>query len=590
MAELKFLIGHYIHEIWRRRWSTLIIAWVVGMAAAFFAAKQPDVYSARATVFVDTRSLMRTLFKDQVYFENPSDQLDNVRRLMYARPNIEKVIRMTDLDLRVRDEREREALVASVEERLSLVRQGSDFYVISFEHTEPDKARQVVKTMLDLFVEEGMLRGSGVNSQDAEQALRYAMEQQQTLAFALRDAETRLAEFERENREVIALPQALMSERRTLELDLTRLQGDQTLYQQELRELERQLALTQPRVRTGEEVSRPPRRMQEPPPAMAKQPVPEPMPTLEEQRYEAARSRAMGMEREIQAMLQRLTPQHPDMAAAQRSYEAARAEAEGMRAAAEASVLTRNARIQAALDHNAQVDSSYREWQIRQMQPEAEPTITPIFGDNPVYAQIQAQIGQRRSRLASVDQMIQTTRAGLLEVGERLRRQPDVTQTYDRIQKETEAARRELIGVEDKIKLLRATNELGQQEVVKFDITDPPKTPTTPIAPNRLILFLGSAILGLGAGLGLTFLRIQMMDTMPSIVHMREAFDLPILGGISRLEDQGRAAGAMIGNLLFLGLASLFVMTFALLIYKYHVALWRPDFGAIAAQARAALG
>ncbi|WP_018633119.1 hypothetical protein [Neomegalonema perideroedes] len=590
MGELKFLIGHYLHEIWRRRWSTLIIAWAVGLTAAFFAAKQPDVYAARATVFVDTRSLLHTLFKGEVHFENPAQQLENVRRLMYARPNLEKIIRMTDLDLRVRDEREREALVESVEKRLSLVREGQDFYRISFQHSDAEKARQVVATMVDLFVEEGISRGSGVSSQDAEQALRFAMEQQETSAARLRDAEARLAEFERENREVIALPAALISERRSLEMDLARLQGDQTLYQQEIRELEAQLRTTPQQVKTGEDVIRPPRRIQEPPPATAKQPVPEAMPTLEEQRYEAARQRATGMEREIQEMLQRLTPQHPDMVAAQRRAESARAEADGLRAAAESSVHARSARIQAALDYNAQVDAAYRDWQIRQMQPEPEPIVNVVYGENPVYAQIQAQIGQRRSRLASVDQMIQTARARLIEVGERLQRQPAVTQSYDHLEKEAGEARRELASIDDKIKLLRATNELGQQQVVKFTVSEWPKTPTAPIAPNRLILFLGSAILGLGAGLGFAFLRIQMMDTMPSIIHVREAFDLPILGGVSRLEDQKQAAGAMLGNLLFMGLASLFVMTFALLVYKYHFALWRPDLGVIASQARAALG
>ncbi len=589
MGELKFLIGHYLHEIWRRRWSALIVAWLVGITAAFFAAKQPDVYSARATVFVDTRSLMRSLFKGEVYFEDPAQQLDNVRRLMYARPNIEKVIRATDLDLRVRDEREREALIESVEQRLKLVRQGADFYRISFEHTEPGKAREVVQTMLNLFVEEGVVRGSGVNSQDAEMALRFSMEQRETVDARVKDSESRLAEFERENREVIALPAAVLSERRSLEADLSRLQGDQTLYQQEIRELESQLRATPAQVKTGEDVIRPPRRIQEPPPAMAKVPVPEAMPTLEEQRYESARQRAMGMDREIQELLQRLTPQHPDMLAAQRRLETARAEAEGLRAASEASVASRSARIQAAIDQNARIDAAYRDWQIRQMQPEPEPIVNPVYGDNPVYAQIQAQIGQRRSRLASVDQMILTARARLTEVGERLQRQPDVAQAYDRLQKEVADARRELLAIDDKIKLLRATNELGQQEVVKFDIVEPPVTPTAPIAPNRLLLFAASAILGIGAGLGLTFLRVQMMDTMPSIVHLRESFDLPILGGVSRLENQKQAAGALFGNLIFIGLASLFVMTFAILIYKYHIALWRPDIGALASQARAAL-
>lgn len=590
MAELKFLIGHYLHEIWRRRWSTLLIAWIVGLGAAFMVARLPDVYSAHGVILVDKSSILRSLFNKDVVFDDPAPQLENVRRMMYARPNLEKVIQTTDLGLHVRDERQRESLMKSVEERLRVVREGTESYRITFQDPAPDKAFKVVGAVINLFVAEGLSRGAGVNARQSEDALRISLDQQAAAAERLNEAETRLAEFERDNREVIALPAAVLAERRSLEMDLTRLQGDQTLYQQEIRELEAQLRATEPRVKTGEDVSRPPRRAQELPPSESKVPVPEPLPTLDEQRYEAARQRAMNMEREIQELLQRLTPQHPDMAAAQRRLDAARVEAEGLRAASEASVQSRTSRIQAALTHNAQVDSAYREWQMRQMQPEPEPVVTPIYGDNPLYAQIQAQIGQRRSRLASVDQMIMTARARLVEVGERLQRQPEVTQVFDRLEKERGEAQRALDAIDNNIRVLRTTNEIAQQDVVKFNVYDPPKIPTAPIGPNRLLLFSAAALLGLGAGLGLTFLRIQMMDTMPSIVHLRESFDLPILGGISRLEDQQRAAGAVIGNLLFMGLASLFVMTFALLIYKYHVALWRPDLGAITAQARAALG
>jgi len=222
MGDLKFQLQHYLAEMWKRRWSILLVTWIVGVAGSLFAATAKDVYTSKATVFVDTTSLMQKIVGKDFNIVDPGVVIENVRKSMYARPNIEEVIRRTDLDLTLNDKRDWESLVETLSQEMSLKRQGRDFYNIEFSSGDPTEARNVVQALLDLFLEEGLVR-SGVDSSDSESVI--------------------------------------------------------------------------------------------PPPNGTKLPVPQ-GPTLEEQQYQSFQTQAGAIQGEVQQLLQRLTPQHPDVAAA----------------------------------------------------------------------------------------------------------------------------------------------------------------------------------------------------------------------------------------------------------------------------------
>jgi len=575
MGELKFQLQHYLSEMWKRRWSILLVSWLVGVGGALFAATAKDVYTSRATVFVDTTSLMQKIVGKDFNIVDPGIVIENVRKSMYARPNIEEVIRRTDLDLTLNDKRDWESLVESLSEEMSLTRQGRDFYNIEFSSSNPRQARDVVQALLDLFLEEGLVR-SGVDSSDSESVRRYVETQLKDSSDRLSAVEAKIAEYERQYRDELAGAPAVASEKRGIEGQLSQLQADRLLYQQELSSLRSRLASTPKQVL--ERVVQPQQQQRPyiPPPNGTRIPIPQ-GPTPEEQQYQAFQAQAAAMQSEVQQLLQRLTPQHPDVAAAQQRAANVQAQLSQLQAAAQQSNAALQSRIQAAIANNAQVDAEYRNWQIESNRPIPQAQPREIYGVNPAIADLQIQIDQRQSRLTVTESKISQLRGEIPQLQTTLARQPEILQQYQKLENERGKYAAESERHRERLEKLIAIGDPNRQNFVEFRVIEPPQVAVTPAGPNRLVLFLGAGLMALGAGVGTAFMRIQMADNMPTISHMKSAFDLPVLGGISMIGTAGQKTRTIFGNLIYLAVVAALITIFAWVTYRYHVTLWRPD-------------
>ena len=59
----------------------------------------PDQYESSARVYVDTQSLLRPLMKGLMVETDPNTQIRLMIKTLLSRPNLERITRMTDLDL-----------------------------------------------------------------------------------------------------------------------------------------------------------------------------------------------------------------------------------------------------------------------------------------------------------------------------------------------------------------------------------------------------------------------------------------------------------------------------------------------------------
>ena len=575
MGELKFQLQHYLSELWKRRWSILLVTWIVGVAGALFAATAKDVYTSKATVFVDTSSLMQKIVGRELQITDPGIQIENVRKSMYARPNIEEVIRRTDLDLTLNDKRDWESLVETLNEKMILKRQGRDFYNIEFSSSNPGQARDVVQALLDLFLEEGLIR-SGVERGESESVRRYVENQLKDASDKLKAVEANIASHERQYRDELAGAPALASEKRGIEAQIAQLQSDQLLYQQELANLRSRLASTPPQVL--ERIVQPPQQQRPyiPPPTGQKLPVPQ-GPTPEEQRYQAFAAQVSVTQNEIQELLRRLTPQHPDVIAAQQRAATINAELSQLQSLAQQASARLEARIQQAIAHNAQVDAEYRQWQIESNRPIPQAQPREIYGPNPALADLRSQIDQRQSRLTVTERQIADLRTQVPELQATLARQPEILQVYKKMQSERSKHSKEVERLTAKLETLITIGDPNRQNFVEFRVIEPPQIAVTPAGPNRLVLFMGAGLMALGAGVGTALMRIQLSDNMPTIAHLKNSFDLPVLGGISLMATEGQTTKRIVWTLLYLAIVAGLVTIFAYVTYRYHFELWRPN-------------
>jgi uncharacterized protein involved in exopolysaccharide biosynthesis len=98
-TELRNLVQYYVSNVVARRWTELIIAWIVCALGWVAVANLSNAYTSEAKVYVDTQSLLRPLIKDMAVQPDVDAQLDIMRRTLFTRANVEKIIRKTDMDL-----------------------------------------------------------------------------------------------------------------------------------------------------------------------------------------------------------------------------------------------------------------------------------------------------------------------------------------------------------------------------------------------------------------------------------------------------------------------------------------------------------
>ncbi len=185
----------YLNSIWRRRWYVIAISWFLCGAGWTFVASMPDKYDSHARIYVDMDTMLGPLMRGLAVQTNLFQQIDVMHRTLLSRPNLEKVILMTDLDLGVHTDEARETLIESLRQRIRLRQQGQNLFNVAFSDTDPAMAKRVVQAVLQIFVEGNL----GASRKDMDSARRFLDDQIRDYEQQLAEAETRLADFKRKN-------------------------------------------------------------------------------------------------------------------------------------------------------------------------------------------------------------------------------------------------------------------------------------------------------------------------------------------------------------------------------------------------------
>jgi len=198
------LILEQIRGAWRFRGTAMLVAWVVCVLGWLVVLALPDTYSARARVYVDTRTRLSQVTQGIAVESNIASQAEEVRQALLGGPQLEKVARLAipsfatatpeaqaDTVMRLRDRLEVEA----TNDREAQKNQPADLYTITYMDRNQEIARRVVDQLLRLFLANAL----GGSQEGSEQAQQFLTQQIADYDKKLAAAEERLADFKREH-------------------------------------------------------------------------------------------------------------------------------------------------------------------------------------------------------------------------------------------------------------------------------------------------------------------------------------------------------------------------------------------------------
>ncbi len=178
--------------IWKHRWAGFCISWLVVLAGWTKIYSMPNEFQSTARVFVDTQSILKPLMVGMTSVPNVEQQVAIMSRTLLSRPNIERVLRMVDLDVKAVTPRQRDDMVDELLKRIQINGTGTyDIYTISYTHSDPRQVRDVVQALLAIFVE-GSFKGK---RGDSEKAVQFIDDQIRGYEERLQAAENSVKDF-----------------------------------------------------------------------------------------------------------------------------------------------------------------------------------------------------------------------------------------------------------------------------------------------------------------------------------------------------------------------------------------------------------
>ena len=195
----------YLHGLWRHRWSGLLIAWVVALSGWLAVYAMPNQYRAKATVNIDSSSIIKPLLEGLSVQTNTNQELSLMTRILLSRDNLLSVIHETGMDRDADTPEKKERLILNLGQSIDLSidapRWSPDttVYEIASQSTSPEMAYQIVNSLLSTLVED-TLKSSRSETKEAEAFLD---EQIKDYEQQLTKAEERLADFKKKNIDVM---------------------------------------------------------------------------------------------------------------------------------------------------------------------------------------------------------------------------------------------------------------------------------------------------------------------------------------------------------------------------------------------------
>lgn len=470
MAELTAVILAFLKAIGKYRWYAVVISWVVAIIGWAVVYKLPNDYQASARVYVDTQSILKPLLSGMTSLPNLEQQVVFMRRTLISRPNVERVMRMVDLDVKTNSPKDHEKMVDDLIDKIKIIgTERDDIYTITYNNPNPKLGKDVVQSLLTIFVEGSF----GGKKQDSEKAVQFIDDQIKTNEEKLASAESAMKDFKIRHMGMLPRQGTDYSGKMAEVADaLSAAKLELSEAEQGRNAIKRQIAGDEPAAVAVVEATDP---------ADAN-------PELD--------GRIGALEKQLDTLRLQYTEQHPDILAAKRLLAQLQA-----RKKEEAKKRKRNG------DPGANYSPMLQQMNVQLSVAEAR------------VASLQARVNEYNGRFAAMRS--QSTTA------------PEVEAQLAQLNRDYEVNRANYQKLVERREAAKLSGDLSSAtDMLTFRVIDPPTVPLAPAGPNRprlfSLVFLGALVAGLVAAL----LMSQVRPTFLSQASLREVTGVQILGAI----------------------------------------------------------
>jgi polysaccharide chain length determinant protein (PEP-CTERM system associated) len=483
MHEMLQLVLAEMRSAWRFRWYGVIAAWSIAVLGLGFVAWMPDIYEASARVYVDANSELRPLLTDRIVAPDVATHLAYVRQALLGRVYLERVAAENGLDAAAVTPAQRERVLERLRtdiviDAVPATTDGgagagfSSIFTISFREERPEVAVGVVRSFMDLLIEDTL----GANREGTDMAARFLDERIAEYEARLERAEQALAEFQRENSG--RLPGAegsyferMQREREVLETTRRELRLAQSRHDR----LEQQLTSESPLMSEDPTLNR------------------EPRPNSIDARIRDNRA-------ELDRLLLQYTERHPEVIALRETVERLEAQrAEQLRALGVA-------------DTDQQISA---------------------LGANPVYQAVQIAMNEVQVQIATLEADIRDREQRLGGLQGLIDEMPGVEAELARLNRDYAVVYDQYQALIRSRETQQLSEQASATDQIEFRVLNPPRAEVGPVAPPRLVLLIGVLMAALTAGGGLTYVIAQLRPVFSNARALREISGFPVVGTVS---------------------------------------------------------
>jgi polysaccharide chain length determinant protein (PEP-CTERM system associated) len=511
-------IANELHSCWRFRWWMLLVAWLVCLSGWFYVLRMPNIYEATARVYFDSKGALGSLVQGLTVDPNAGQQLHYVRNLLLSRPQLERVARETELDLRARTPQAMESLITSLRDRIiitsdSLVPYSTSdgLYRISFQDTNREKSLAVVQTLANHFI-----ALSSKQSGETE-ALDFIKKQIDELGGQLAEAERQRLDFRRRNAGLLPGEGGDYFARvSAVQLELDTATRDLRAAQARAQEYDKQLSGEEPVFFGFDDAG-----------ASAE-------PGDDTSTDVGVQLRAW--KKKLADLRTRYQEKYYEVVEARQKVEELEAQQK-----TELERLRRGMRGNGSMAQSTKVNPVYQGLQIDKKNTEVE------------IADLQQRVALHSQTLSTLKRQ----REGSIQVSLQL---DQLNRDYDLLKSKQQ----------DLVKRRSAaefTEDVDRAQAFKFRQIDPPSVPLSPIGPNRNKYLSAILLLGLFAGGGLGVLLSQLRPVFHDARTLAESVGVPVLGSVSRIWDEERRAQRRSHLALFSAAVGLLVIVYGAVIF-----------------------